>query len=140
MDPKDFLDLAQNLSRTNNEASLRTCISRSYYALFNLMAQFINKEVEKLSHSAEDHEKVYRYFNNCGLPNVAIIASDLNDLRDGRNDSDYKLNLRFDSNEATLMYFKARTAFNSFVSFAQNSSDCKNMVAGIKLYKTKINT
>ena len=42
MEPKAFLDLAANLKDGKNEASWRTSVSRSYYAFFNLAAQFIN--------------------------------------------------------------------------------------------------
>jgi len=40
MEPKAFLDLAAKLSKnTSDEASLRSSVSRSYYALFNTTAQ-----------------------------------------------------------------------------------------------------
>jgi hypothetical protein len=105
------------------------------------MTKFVDEKIGCLSHKAEDHEKVYRYFNNCGVIKIATIASDLNDLRDERNDSDYDLKLhKFDGNYTTLMYSKARIAFNSFVSFTENSKNCRKIVAGIRLYKTTTNS
>lgn len=138
IEPKAFLELAQQLSRdTTNEASLRTCVSRSYYALFNFMAQFICHNVEPLSQTAKDHENVYRYFNNCGVADVETIASNLNDLRDERNDSDYKLQLdRFkDQSAVTLLFKKASIAFNSFESIIQSSKRRKHIIKGIRSYK-----
>jgi len=138
MEPKAFLELAQQLSRNvTSEASLRSCVSRSYYALFNFMAQFIDQNVEKLSYSAEDHKKVYRYFNNCDIQDVEIIASDLNDLRDERNDSDYKLHLDKFNNQVivSLLFKKASIAFNSFEKIIQSGKKRKHIVKGIQRYK-----
>ncbi len=142
MKAKAFLELAQQLSRnTTCEASLRSCISRSYYALFNFMAEFINNNVEKLPQSAEDHKKVYHYLYNCGIEDVETIASALNDLRDERNDSDYKLHLdKFDNKHSSTMYMKAKLAFNSFESITKSRKKCTNVVKGIQRYKNKINS
>lgn len=143
MEPKAFLELAQQLSRNvTSEASLRSCVSRSYYALFNFMAQFINQNVEKLSYSATDHENVYRYFNHCGIEEVETVASDLNDLRDERNDSDYKLYLdKFnDQFMVSLLFKKASIAFNSFEKFIQSGKQRNRIVEGIRQYKKITNS
>lgn len=143
MEPRAFLQLAQQLSnKTTCEASLRTCISRSYYALFNLMVQFVDKNIGGLSWTANDHKKIYRYFNNCGIEDVEKIASDLNDLRDDRNDSDYKLHLdRFkDQTLVTFTFIKARRAFNSFEELLQNSKKRNQIVKAIREYKKITNS
>jgi len=142
MKPKAFLVLAQQLSRNATcEASLRTCVSRSYYALFNLMAQFIEEHVESLSHAAGDHEKVYHYLYNCGIAEVETIASDLNDLRDERNDSDYKLHLnKFSDNYTVTMWLKAKTAFDSFENLINSRKKRESLAKGILRYKHRTNS
>lgn len=143
MDPRAFLQLAQQLSRNStSEASLRTCVSRCYYALFNLMAQFINENIGGLSKTADDHKKVYRYFNYCDVDDVKAIASNLNDLRDERNHSDYRLNLdKFkDQNNVSLLFMKANIAFNSFEKIIQSSKERDNIVKGIRRYKESTNS
>jgi len=143
MKPRAFLQLAQQLSRNStSEASLRTCVSRCYYALFNLMAQFINENIGGLSKTAQDHKKVYFYFNHCDVDNVKAIASNLNDLRDERNDSDYKLNLdKFkDQNNVSLLFMKANIAFNSFEKIIQSKKERDNIVKGIRRYKESTNS
>ena len=142
MDPKEFLVLAQELAKPSaNEAAFRTCVSRSYYALFNAMAQFINGEVETLSKSAKDHKKVYHYLYNCGQDKVEQITSDLNDLRVERNNADYKLDEdRFDHLNASLLFKKASMAFNSFISIVGSRKRCKSMVRGIQEYKKRTNS
>lgn len=143
MEPKSFLELAEQLSKnTTSEASLRSCVSRSYYALFNLMAQFINENVERLSQTAKDHEMVYYYFNNCEVEDVETIASGLNDLRDERNDSDYKLYLDKFKEQFTvaLLFKKASISFNSFEKIIQSSKSRKHIVNGIHRYKETTNS
>jgi len=143
MEPRAFLELAEQLSKnTTSEASLRSCVSRSYYALFNFMAQFINENVERLSQSAEDHKKVYHYFNNCGVVDIETIASGLNDLRDERNDSDYKLHLDKFKEQFTvaLLFKKASISFNSFEKIIQSSKRRRHIVNGIHRYKETTNS
>lgn len=143
MEPRAFLELAEQLSKnTTSEASLRSCVSRSYYALFNFMAQFINENVERLSKSAEDHKKVYHYFNNCGVVDIETIASDLNDLREDRNDSDYKLHSdRFKNQNVTFLLFKkASLAYNSFEKIIKSSKRRNHIVKCIERYKKVTNS
>ena len=106
------------------------------------MAEFINQHVERLSHTADDHKIVYRYFNNCGVEDVEAIASNLNDLREDRNESDYKLRSdRFkNENVASLLFMKASTAFNSFESIVQSSKQRKRVVEGIRKHRETTNS
>lgn len=136
------MELAEQLSRnTTSEASLRSCVSRSYYALFNLMAQFINENIGGLSQTAEDHKKVCYYLSNCDVDDVEIIASGLNDLRDERNDSDYKLHIDKFKNQNTvcLLFKKASIAFTSFENIMQSSKRRKRVIKGIQRYKEATN-
>ena len=103
------------------------------------LEQFINNNVEQLSHSAEDHKKVYRYLYNCGIEDVEVVASNLNDLRDERNDSDYKLSLdKFDNKHSSFMYEKAKIAFDSFENITRTRKNRTKVVNGINRYKNKI--
>ncbi len=139
MDPRAFLELAAILKDGGNEASWRTSIGRSYYALFNLAARFINDNIAALSNSAEDHKKVYHYLNNCGIENVQDIASSLNSLRDNRNDADYKMDLdRFDENCANIAFIQARIAIQGFEGAIRNEKGRQALIKGIESYKDKI--
>lgn len=141
MEPVEFLKLARDLCKqSNNEAALRSAISRGYYALFNLAKQFIEKHVHKLPKGAESHKKVYLYLNHCNLVKVQDIAGDLNDLRDDRNDADYDLSTdKFeDSNVVNLLFAKARASYNDFQDFVSNANNRKKLINGIAEYRKKI--
>jgi hypothetical protein len=142
MDPKGFLDFARELKNRNDEAALRSCVSRSYFALFNSMANFVEEHVGQLTHSAADHEKVVYYFNNCQVADVPELAIDLNSLRVDRNCSDYRLDdSRFsDKNTVTLLYKRAEIAYNNFVKIVSSSGRRKQIVQQIKEYKSKTNS
>jgi len=105
------------------------------------MAGFIENNVEPLSKSAGDHQKVYRYLSNCGIEEVEGTASSLDDLRGDRNDADYKLRLdRFrDANTVNLLLAKARCAFNRFEAAIGSHKGRNCVVIGIKQYKATIN-
>lgn len=140
MDPKAFLDLAEDLKDSKNEASLRTSVSRSYYALFNLMAQFIEPNFPKaLSHSAKDHTTIYESLYNCGNEDVEVVASDLHDLRAERNAADYNLELNtFVENHANLMYIKAKLAMKTFQKEIGTAKGQQTIIEGIKSHNSKL--
>ena len=141
MEPKAFLDLAANLKDGRNEASWRTSVSRSYYALFNRIAQFINNNIVALSNSAEDHKKIYFYLNYCGVETVQAIAKSLNSLRVNRNDADYRLDLdRFDENCANTAFIQARIAMQDFENAVGNAQGRKTIIDGINSYKRRTNS
>jgi uncharacterized protein (UPF0332 family) len=141
MEPKAFLDLAQNLSKEEkDEASLRSSVSRSYYALFHIMRQFIDKNVERIPKNADAHGKVHNYLFNCNISEVKLLAMDLNSLRTERNDSDYDLvSDRFkEPNTVVLLFFKARNAFNNFEKIVSTPDNRRHIMKGIQKYKNSI--
>ena len=143
MEPRAFLDLALELSKEEkDEASLRSCVSRSYYALFNIMRQFLDTNVERIHKNVEAHGEVYMYLFNCNVSEVKQLAMDLNDLRGERNSSDYDLNLDKFKNpyNVTLLFVKARTAFNSFEKIVSNGGNRKQIKDGIQKYKSSISS
>lgn len=143
MKAKDFLTLAQNLSNeSNNEAALRTSVSRSYYALHNFISLFISKEGFSLPEGAEKHRWIIHDLNNCNIPNIdiATIASILNDLREERNIADYNLesNDFQEPNKAKFSYLKANSAYDDFEKIISNSNNRKKIVKEINTYRKKI--
>jgi hypothetical protein len=72
---------------------------------------------------------------------VKIVASSLNDLRDQRNDADYKLDLnKFDGNYVALVYKKAGIAIESFEKAIQSSEGRRAIIRGVESYKQRTNS
>lgn len=143
MNPEEFLKLAQQLlGQSPNEAAKRTSVSRSYYGLFNMLKQFLRDNQISVVNTAVAHEQVYNYLFNCGTGEAQTVASDLNDLRDDRNDADYELgDSKFeDTNEVNLMYMKAKAAYKEFQQLITNREVRRNIINGVKDYKKKTNS
>jgi hypothetical protein len=142
MEPKAFLDLAALLKDGGNEASWRTSISRSYYALLNLTIRFVKPYFPQMfPGDAKDHDTIYKYLFNCGIYDVEFIAGILHDLRANRNDADYKLELnRFDENSATMAFIRARSAMQGFEKAIGNAKGRQDIIAGINAYKQQTNS
>jgi len=142
MEPAAFLELAKDLCKqSDSEAALRSAVSRGYYGLFHSASRFIERNVHQLPKGATAHAKVYQYLNNCGVPEIAEVAGNLNDLREDRNDADYDLEIdKFkDGNLVMLVYLKAQQAHEIFEAFCRNSKNRQKLVRGISEYRKKTN-
>lgn len=85
-DWKEYLNLARSL-QTQGEASLRTAVSRSYYAAFCYSRNYA-RDHQKFypSYETSDHFSVRDHFQRHGKPD---IARRLQRLREWRNECDY---------------------------------------------------
>ena len=100
----EYYNFADSFSASDNPAELRSAISRFYYSAFCTCRDYIidhrlwsdDKELEEImtSKSSKVHEKTYEIFYNNPFLNKQgrgkKIARLLFDLRDKRNDADYK--------------------------------------------------
>lgn len=137
MEAKDFLELAKRLQNSDDEASRRTSVSRSYYAIFNHVKDFLKSSGIKLPSAAEAHEKAQQYLSNSGIDEAVDLADDLDNLRKNRNDADYELlspKFTYDKKNCGLVSAKAMLFFDSFSKINRAS-----LVKGILEYKKKIN-
>lgn len=91
----DFLTLADALVHNPSlpgpeEASLRSAISRAYYAAFCSARNFArDREKLTLEHTARDHQLVKDHFQGARDRTRRKISLDLDRLRDNRNRADY---------------------------------------------------
>jgi hypothetical protein len=91
----DYLKLAEALTRDPvspgpEEASLRTAISRAYYAAYRNASNLAASRGEIiLSGLASDHGFVINHFQNAADPTRQKIGARLSRLRGNRNKADY---------------------------------------------------
>lgn len=88
----EFLNLAKELEQKSDEASLRTAISRIYYAVYWKARIKLEKEgfIIKESRGKGSHEQVWdEYSNRTGITNKAIYRSG-DELKKNRIKADYK--------------------------------------------------
>lgn len=100
----NYIFLAKVLIDRNDEASLRSAISRLYYGFFGIVRRYLINVKNKyyLSKIKSDvHYDVYRELKRSNNPTEKEIAEILNNLRVVRNNADYD-----DKEEYDLNFFK----------------------------------
>lgn len=100
MNGRDFLAVAQTLTRGRAEAEWRSAVSRAYYAAFRATRDFLGGLRFVTPRADRAHEYLYRRLNNCG--NVAVInpTTLLHDLRKRRNMGDYDMGVAYSAGVA----------------------------------------
>jgi uncharacterized protein (UPF0332 family) len=89
----DFLTLAEALTTTdpdgNREASLRTAISRAYYAVFGEARRRLRSVRVATRRSAAEHGEIATFYATRYGEEGAEVAATLGRLRNRRNAADY---------------------------------------------------
>lgn len=92
MDPLQFIELALELLNSKNPAAPRAAIGRAYYGLFNLLASYVNPFV-RIRQDAGGHKDLEMILKQSTDPVIQRMGSFIEDLRERRNEADYKLHL-----------------------------------------------
>lgn len=86
----DYLVFARSIQGQTDEAALRTCVSRAYYAAFGMAAQRLNFNGVVIPPKANKHVYVWWYYNDENLLNSGRkISAAANDLKRKRVHADY---------------------------------------------------
>jgi len=110
-DCDDFLVLAKELAQNNDEASLRTSISRIYYAVYWKARIQLEKEgfTIRKDIGKGTHEQVWNEYNNRhGKDNKAIFKAG-NELKRNRVKADYKAEIIVSQNLANDSFLLANS-------------------------------
>jgi len=97
-----FLDTADNLKNSSHEADFRTSISRSYYAIFNLVIEMLRKE--KVGIGRRQTHNLHNFFSNCKSVDVKAIGKNISTLQHERIIADYKLSEKIKKTHAGINY------------------------------------
>ena len=91
MNARDFLSLARRLVTDPAEAAWRSAISRAYYAAFHVARELLEDLRFQVPRTEQAHKYLAHRLSNCGVVQVQRAGSDLDALRDLRNQADYDL-------------------------------------------------
>ncbi len=92
-DWKEYLRLAEELSTRQEDAALRSAISRAYYAAFCSARNHLQKQGEPLSRSGDSHKAVWESFQRKGR-SYATIYQHSHRLKNDRRKADYEDEVR----------------------------------------------
>jgi uncharacterized protein (UPF0332 family) len=91
MQPREFLELAKELSKRDSEACRRTTISRAYYAAFHETRALLAGWGFAIRQSDQAHTAVTRRLANSGSTTLSVLSQQLVELKRVRNQADYDL-------------------------------------------------
>jgi hypothetical protein len=107
MDPREFQGLASQLSLNANPASCRSAISRAYYAIHHVAADFIRSGSITISKGSSSHGEVIKFLGNCGDEDVETVGSKLSDFQGERVAADYHLDdMSVEENKSAELWVK----------------------------------
>lgn len=113
----DCLQLAKNLSITNDEASLRSAVSRAYYASYHKAKIFAQNNGVKFSGGkrSEIHQNVISFLGNRKDENLRLLSCELDRLRNSRNICDYADKVKSVDKMAQNAIVGAEKIFNNII-------------------------
>lgn len=102
MDPKDFLRVANDLSKLDEAAELRSAVSRAYYAAFHVARKLLVDMGFRISRGPAAHGDVCKYLGNADNLTVEHAGNNIGDLKGWRNQADYELDLAKHENSGSV--------------------------------------
>lgn len=118
MNPLDFFNTAELLSKYTKPEHLRTSVGRSYYAVFLLLRNFLAENGLKKKRSA--HEFVRKCFQYCEVKEGTELANSLYKLHQRRSDADYFLEKQITPNICVDALDRAKKITKDFAELAPN--------------------
>jgi uncharacterized protein (UPF0332 family) len=100
MNPRQFLDLAEEWATGLTEGEWRSAVSRAYYAAFHVACILLRQCSFAVPQADRAHSYLWLRLANCGHPDLAQAGEDLNELRRNRNLADYELNRPMEQRQA----------------------------------------
>ena len=89
MNPRDLLEVADDLLGGLKEAHWRSAVSRAYYAAFHEARRRLRHCGFAVPRAEQAHAYLWLRLSNCGHADLAHAGAELNDLRSQRNWADY---------------------------------------------------
>jgi uncharacterized protein (UPF0332 family) len=108
----DFLTLADDLSKRQEESCLRTAISRAYYFIYHLARQRIIDNQFMIVRQGDTHKQVWEKFEWDPDPRCQRLHSLAKKLHDKRKQADYD-----------IPYPKIEGEFPALIELAQRFAD-----------------
>ena len=106
-----FFDVAENLVRKNDEAHIRSGISRYYYSGFGLVRKYLIDEMNETEFRSgfKIHKRIIDRLIFSQDDTEVSIGEKLSDLKELRNDADYDWNLDLNHFEQHLEDVKIKS-------------------------------
>jgi uncharacterized protein (UPF0332 family) len=138
MKPRDFLDVADELSDGEGEAHWRSAVSRAYYAAFHVARRLLIELGFVPPRSEQVHAYLCRRLNNSNHAEVTRSARRLERLRDLRNAADYDVDLPFDDDSLSEAISKALDVIGLLEEVVGNDSVRDRVTQAMRDYERDV--
>jgi uncharacterized protein (UPF0332 family) len=138
MDPRDFLDVADEWSRGSREAEWRSAVSRAYYAAFHVARSLLEGQGFRVPQAEQAHQYLSLRLANGGQPDVQRAGNDLRFLRRRRNWADYDLQLLLDEAAAAHEVQSALDIVEVLEAVRVSPAILARMTEAIKAYERDV--
>jgi uncharacterized protein (UPF0332 family) len=139
MTGREFLKASEYLLKRREEATLRSAISRSYYALFHEGRAFLSDLQVPCSRGPQAHGEVRHRLNNCGDQQMLEVAR-LAQLHKQRLTTDYELADKsfLDTNTCVLLTKSAAIGVDYLDTARQSPARCSQIRQAILNYERQL--
>lgn len=112
-----YLKLAKKLASIKDEASLRSVVSRAYYASFHKAKMFVQNSGVKFSGGGrwKIHQEILEFLAGHNDANVNLLGTELDRLKNNRNRCDYANSVKNLESVALNAIIGAEEIFNNII-------------------------
>jgi uncharacterized protein (UPF0332 family) len=138
MDPHQFLDVADDLSRGLREAEWRSAVSRAYYAAFHVARSLFEACGFRVPIADQAHSYLWLRLSNSGHPDVDEIGANFAHLRRVRNWADYDLHRPLTQQMALSSVSRASDIIKLLDTIAAEEAYRSRLTEGVKRYERDV--
>jgi uncharacterized protein (UPF0332 family) len=138
MDPREFLELADEWSTGGREGEWRSAASRAYYAAFHAARIILGAMGFVVPRGDGAHQYLWRRLANCGHLDVQRAGNQLNDLRRVRNRADYDLGRPFPGRWAVARVLSATEVIDTLEAVRALPHLLTQITGAIRVYERTV--
>jgi len=113
MEPECFLKTAELLNKYDDEAHIRTSISRSFYATFHYFLNYVKPYLSRTPQYSA-HRFIADCLTNCTAPQIKKVGARFDVLRQRRRDADYHLDKEISKADGEDALAEAQTIMDDY--------------------------
>jgi hypothetical protein len=138
MNPRDFLEQAEELIEGSREVDWRSAISRAYYAAFLVARDLFSRIGFVVPGDQGSHAYLWMRLNNSGRDEVIEAAGLLHDLRQARGDADYDMRRRVYHRDASDHVDHASQVIHLLDDLADSEAVLAQVIDAIRVYERDV--
>jgi uncharacterized protein (UPF0332 family) len=138
MDPRQFLEVADEWSVGTREAEWRSAVSRAYYGAFHVANRLFRRAGFFVPQGDQAHGYLWLRLSNSGHVDVCETGRNLRELRGVRNRADYDLDRPFPQQRAIDYDHVAASVINLLETVETTPHVVAQITATMRVYERDV--